>query len=181
MLIVAGISSMISLTEAFSCSICDKFDLSRKKATSIICAIGLLGSIVFCTRAGLFILDIVDHFINNYALIVGGIVECVLIGWLLKSQVMRRHVNTTGGIRLLPLWDICVRFITPAILLIVLGVALLADFSDAYEGYSVNALLFIGGGILFVTWLGAFILSHIPWKPEKMKAEHKPDEETLLT
>ena len=29
-LIVAGISSMISLTEAFSCSICDKFSISRK-------------------------------------------------------------------------------------------------------------------------------------------------------
>ncbi len=180
-LIVAGISSMISLTEAFSCSICDKFAISRKKATTLICSIGLVGSIVFCTRAGLLILDIVDHFINNYALILGGIVECILVGWLFKSQVMRRHVNESGGLRLLPLWDLCVRFITPAVLLIVLGVALLADFSDAYEGYSVNALLFIGGGILFLTWLGSFILSHIPWKPEKMKTQHKPEEENLLT
>jgi len=82
---------------------------------------------------------------------------------------------------LLPLWDLCVRFVTPVVLLIVLGSALLTDFSDAYEGYSVNALLFIGGGILFVTWLASFILSHIPWKPKKMKTEHKPEEENLLT
>jgi len=180
-LIVAGISSMISLTEAFSCSICDKFSISRKKATSLICSIGLLGSIVFCTRAGLLILDIVDHFINNYALIIGGIVECVLVGWLFKSQIMRWHVNASGGVRLLPLWDICIRFITPVVLLIILTGALLTDFSAAYGGYPVRALLFIGGGILFVTWLGSFILSHVPWKPEKMKTEHKPDEEHLLT
>lgn len=182
-LIVAGISSMISLTEAFSCSICDKFTMTRKKATTLICTVGLLGSVVFTTRAGVHILDIVDHFINNYALIVGGIVECILIGWLLKSQVMRRHVKKSGGVRLLPLWDICIRFITPTILLIILGGALLGDFGSIYGGgkYSVNALLLIGGGILFITWLISFILSHVPWKPEKLKSEHHPEDENLLT
>ncbi len=180
-LIVAGISSMISLTEAFSCSISDKFSVSRKKATTVICGIGILGSIVFCTRGGLYILDIIDHFINNYALIAGGIFECILIGWLLKSQNMRHHVNASGGMRLIPIWDLCIRFITPIILLIVMGGALLTDFSKAYEGYPVNALLFYGGGILFATWLLSFIFSHVPWKPEKMKRRHNPEDEHLLT
>ncbi|MDH3345561.1 MAG: sodium-dependent transporter [Kiritimatiellaceae bacterium] len=180
-LIVAGISSMISLTEAFSCSICDKFSITRQKATTIICSIGFIGSIVFTTKAGLLILDIVDHFINNYALILGGIVECVLIGWLLKSQVMRRHVNKTGGARLLPIWDACIRVITPVILLIIIVGAVLADFSGGYGGYTPKALILFGGGILFLTWLLSFILSHIPWKPEKLKTEHTPDDEKLLT
>lgn len=180
-LIVAGISSMISLTEAFSCSICDKFSISRKKATTIICLVGLAGSLPFATRGGLYILDIVDHFINNYALILGGIVECILVGWLLKSQIMRRHVNASGGMRLSPFWDLCVRFITPAGLLIIFGGALLSDFTNPYEGYAVEALLLFGGGILFVTWLISFILSHIPWKPEKLKAHHHPKDENLLT
>jgi len=180
-LIVAGISSMISLTEAFSCSICDKFAISRKKATTIICAVGIAGSIPFTTRGGLLILDIVDHFINNYALIIGGVLECILIGWLLKSQVMRRHVNESGGVRLLPLWDICIRFITPAVLLIMLTGALLNEFREAYGSYPVKALLFFGGGILFATRLISFILSHVPWKPEKLKSEHRPEDENLLT
>ncbi|MDK2858028.1 MAG: neurotransmitter:Na+ symporter, family [Verrucomicrobiota bacterium] len=174
-LIVAGISSMISLIEAFSCSVCDKFSISRKKASSVICGIGLFGSILFTTRAGLLILDIVDHFINNYALILGGIVECVVVGWLLKSQVMRRHVNKSGGLRLLPLWDISVRFITPGILFIIVSGALLGDFSAAYGNYPVNALLLYGGGVLFFTWLTAFVLSHFPWKSEKLKVKHDPD------
>ncbi|MBU0677044.1 MAG: sodium-dependent transporter [Verrucomicrobia bacterium] len=180
-LIVAGISSMISLTEAFSCAICDKFMVSRRKAVSIICGIGLIGSIVFTTQAGLLILDIVDHFINNYALIIGGILECILVAWLLKSQVMRRHVNESGGVRLPSLWDICVRFITPVILLIMVGGALLGDFSGAYGGYSVKALLLFGGGMLFGTRLLSFILSHVPWRPGKMEAEHDPSDEHLLT
>jgi neurotransmitter:Na+ symporter, NSS family len=180
-LIIAGISSMISLTEAFSCSICDKFNTSRKKATSAICIIGLCGSVLFTTRAGLLILDIVDHFINNYALIIGGILECVLIGWLLKSQVMRRHINAAGTRRLWPLWDVAIRFITPAILLTMLAGALLEEFSGAYGGYPVKALLLIGGGILFATRLLAFALSHVPWGAGKRVARHRPEDEHLLT
>ncbi|HKL20676.1 MAG TPA: hypothetical protein VJ904_02655, partial [Tichowtungia sp.] len=82
---------------------------------------------------------------------------------------------------LLPLWDLCIRFLTPAVLLIMLVGALLGEFSEAYEGYPVNALLLFGGGILFATRLISFILSHVPWKPEKLTTEHHPEDENLLT
>ena len=180
-LIVAGLSSAISLTEAFSCSVCDKFNMTRKKATTIICSIGMLGSVIFCSRAGLFILDIVDHFINNYALVIGGILECMLIGWVLKSGVMRRHVNSVSSVKLMPLWDIAIRFVTPVMLIIIVGSALLNEFSSRYEGYSVKALLFIGGGILFGTRLVSFILSHFKWDPARLKERHhEPEEDDLL-
>ena len=180
-LIVAGLSSAISLTEAFTCSICDKFKVSRKKATTIICVIGLLGSIVFATRAGLFILDIVDHFIMNYALIIGGVLECLLVGWILKSGVMRRHVNAVSNVRLWPVWDIVVRFVTPVILLIVVGSALKNDFTEAYEKYPVTALLCIGGGMLFATRLVSFVFSHFGWDDVQLKEHHhEPEEDDLL-
>jgi len=180
-LIVAGLSSAISLTEAFSCSVCDKFNITRKKATTIICSIGLLGSIIFCTRAGFFILDIVDHFINNYALIIGGILECMLIGWVLKSRVMRRHVNKVSSVKLWPVWDIAVRFVTPIMLIMIVGGALFNEFSARYGGYSVKALLLIGGGILFGTRLASFVLSHFKWAPERLEERrHEPEEDDLL-
>lgn len=180
-LIVAGLSSAISLTEAFACSICDKFKLSRQKAISIICGIGLIGSIIFCTQAGLYILDIVDHFINNYALIIGGIMECLLVGWILKSGMMRRHVNSVSSVRLWPVWDIAIRFVTPIILLIIVGGALKNEFKEAYEGYPVLALLFIGGGILFFTRLISFVLSHFKWDPVQLKEKHHaPDDDDLM-
>lgn len=180
-LIVAGLSSAISLTEAFTCSVLDKFNISRKKAVSIICGVGLLGSLVFTTQAGLLILDIVDHFINNYALIIGGVMECILVGWLLKSQVMRRHVNSCGGLQLPVLWDVAIRFITPTMLIIVLIGALMSDFGEAYGGYSVKSLLFLGGGILFGTRLLSFVLSHVSWNQDKLTKEHAPEDEHLLT
>jgi NSS family neurotransmitter:Na+ symporter len=105
----------------------------------------------------------------------------VLVGWILKSQKMRQHVNASGGLRLWPLWDVAVRFVTPFILLIVLGSALYQEFQGAYEGYSVHALLFFGGGTLLSSRVLSFVLSHFPWRPEKLERVHEPDDEQLLT
>ncbi len=180
-LIVAGISSMISLTEAFSCSICDKFKITRAKATSLMCGIGVLGSIIFTTNAGLYILDIVDHFINNYALVIGGILECILVGWFFKSSRLRAHVNASGGRRLWPLWDVAVCVVTPTMLILILVSAIFQEFQGCYEGYSIKVLLCFGGGILFVSQLIALVLSRFSWPSEKRKHDHAPEEETLLT
>jgi len=181
-LIVAGISSAISLTEAFACSICDKFNTTRKKAITVICAIGVAGSVIFTTRAGLLILDIVDHFINNYALVIGGIMECILVGWLLKSQKMRRHINSCGGVGLPPvIWDLLVRVVTPLMLACIIATAVYNEIQEAYEGYPVTALLLFGGGILVASRIGSFVLSHFPWTPEKLARHHEPEDEHLLT
>ncbi len=180
-LIVAGISSSISLTEAFACSICDKFNYSRRRAVCTICALGFVGSIIFTTRAGIHILDIVDRFINNYALVAGGIVECILVGWLLRAKRMRRHIDEVGGRRLWPLWDIGVRFATPVMLIVIIGSALHQDLSTPYGGYAIRALLIFGVGTLVLTFLGALLMSRFPWTADKLGHEHAVDEETLLT
>lgn len=180
-LIVAGISSAISLTEAFTCSVCDKFNYSRKKVVSVLCLVGMAGSVIFTTQAGLYILDIVDRFVNNYALILGGVLECILVGWLLKASVLRKHIVDVGGRKLWPIWDIAIRVVTPAMLLLILMGALLQDFSTPYEGYPVGAILLFGAGTLVLSRLGAFVLSHFRWPYQKRTHSHSPEEEHLLT
>jgi len=179
-LIMAGLSSAISLVEAFCCSIIDKFGLSRGKTVSVVCLLGALGSTAFTTRAGLYLLDIVDHFVNNYGLVVGGIVECLLVGWVLKAAVARRHVDAVGTLRLPRFWDALIRFVTPAILIGVIGVALFNEFSAPYEGYPVKALLFFGVGWLIAALLISLVLVRFAWPPEKLKREHEPEEDRLL-
>jgi NSS family neurotransmitter:Na+ symporter len=94
---------------------------------------------------------------------------------------MRKHVNESGGRRLWPLWDVAVRWVTPIMLIIILGSAIFQEFQGCYEGYSVKALVCFGGGILLVSLVIALVLSRFPWHPEKLQHDHKPDEETLLT
>jgi NSS family neurotransmitter:Na+ symporter len=180
MLIMAGLSSAISLVEAFCCSLIDKFDFGRKKTVTVVCLIGCLGSVIFTTRAGLWILDIVDHFVNNYGLVTGGIVECLLVGWVLKAAVARRHVDQAGGIKLPKLWEVLVKFVTPTILIIVIGFALYSEFSGNYGDYSTKALLIIGVGWLLAALVISFFLMRYPWSGAKLAHDHEPEEDHLL-
>ena len=181
MLVMAGLSSAISLVEAFACSVSDKFAWSRRKVVSTVCLLGFTGSVVFTTHGGLLVLDIVDHYVTNYALIIGGILECILVGWVLKAHVAREHVNQCGGLPLSPVWDVCVRYVTPIILILVVGKAFVSEISAAYGGYPKEALLLYGGGWLAVTALAALMFALYRWTPDRLRREHHPQEDHLLT
>ena len=179
MLVIAGLTSGISLIEAFACAITDKFDWPRGKVVSGVCILGFLGSLIFTTRAGLYILDIADHFITNYGLVIGGLLECLIIGWVLKASVLRKHISRLGTV-IPPLWDVLVKFITPAILIYLLYLSFAGDIAENYEGYSTGQLLLYGVGLVFVCLVAALVLSFAPWKPEKLKRRHRPEEDELL-
>jgi len=67
-LVIAGLSSAISLVEAFSSAVMDKFHYSRSSVVTFVCVSGFMGSIIFTAKSGLYWVDIVDHFITHYGL-----------------------------------------------------------------------------------------------------------------
>jgi NSS family neurotransmitter:Na+ symporter len=67
------------------------------------------------------------------------------------------------------------------LLIIVVGNALLGELRSPYGGYDVRALLLFGGGGLLATLVAAIILAARPWKPERLRREHEPGEDHLLT
>ena len=179
MLVIAVLTSGISLIEAFACAITDKFDWSRGRVVTAVCAFGFLGSLVFTTRGGLYLLDIADHFITNYGLVTGGLLECLIIGWILKASVLRKHVSRLGTV-IPPLWDILVKFITPAILIYLLYLSLTGDLAENYSGYPTDQLILYGVGWMLVCFVVALALTFVRWKPEKLKRRHRPEEDELL-
>ncbi len=93
-LVFAGLSSSMSIIEVFNAGIMDKFNMSRKKALSWSCGIGFLVSVFFVTGAGLYILDIADHFVMNYGVALGGLVETIILAWVIKyTDSIKSHVN----------------------------------------------------------------------------------------
>jgi len=177
-LVIAGMSSGVSLIEAFVCSLTDKFNWKRKRVVTVVCIIGFAASAIFCTNAGLYILDIVDHFISNYALVLGGLLECLFVGWVIKAHVLRSHINSQTGVVLIKLWDWSIKVITPVILGIILFQTIDADLTKNYEGYTTQALWIFGGGMLGTTIILAIFFSLFNWKTPK--PEHKPEDEHLL-
>ncbi len=163
-LFVAGISSSISIVEAFTSAIIDKFGISRKMAVTSVCIIGFIGSIVFATQAGLLWLDILDHFLTHYGLVVIGLFECILVGWLFKLDILKKHINKISTIKLGLWWNILIRYFIPIILGVILVSDMIGEFRNPYGGYSWAALLIIGRDWLLLTLIAGFWIAMKPWK-----------------
>jgi NSS family neurotransmitter:Na+ symporter len=112
-------------------------------------------------------------------LVIGGLLECLIIGWILKASVLRKHISRLGTV-IPPLWDLLVKFITPGILIYLLYLSLAGDFAENYEGYPTEQLMLYGVGLILICLVGALVLTFVPWKPEKLKRRHRPEEDELL-
>jgi NSS family neurotransmitter:Na+ symporter len=184
LLTIAGISSSISIIEAFTSAVIDKFDVSRRRIVTILCIIGFFGSLLFVTRAGLFWLDIVDHFLNHFGLLTVGVLEAFIIGWLYRTENLKNHIADSLGFEgnrhrlfkyvVLQVWAYCIKFITPLALGLALVYSLIEELKKPYGGYPVSGLIVLGVGWLLLTHFLAFGVSGLPWrKPLDMQAGNK--------
>jgi NSS family neurotransmitter:Na+ symporter len=138
-LVVAGLSSHISIMEAVTSSIMDKLNWNRKKAASLVIGVGVVVSMAFATNGGLLLLDLVDHFANNVGIMVGGFIEILLMAWLLnKVSDVRAYVNDISDFSIGIWFNVCLRFVTPVMLAIILATKLSALFTDGYGGYDLT-------------------------------------------
>jgi len=177
LLTIAGISSSISIIESFTSAILDKFDVSRKKIISILCVTGFFGSLLFTARSGIYWLDIVDHFLNQYGLITVGILETFIIGWIYRTEKLKAHIESRLGLTgirhrifkyiILQAWKYCICFITPVALGVAMVTSIMREFTSPYSGYPVSGILILGVGWLLVTHMFAFGLCGLPWKEER--------------
>ncbi|WP_297406657.1 sodium-dependent transporter [uncultured Cetobacterium sp.] len=157
-LIFAGISSSVSIIETVVASLQDRFNLERKKAINYCVGGAFLFSLIIATRAGLYILDIADYFLNNYAIAISGLLEIVLICWIKNPKEIIEHVNPISEFRIGRVWEFCVKYLTPCILSVILVLNVLNSLKENYEGYSTEAILIYGIGVLVIATGGAFVL-----------------------
>jgi NSS family neurotransmitter:Na+ symporter len=167
--VIAGTASGVSLIETFVCSITDKIPMKRERLVTALCLLGFVGSVLFTTRAGLPILDILDNFANKFALVFGGFVECIIVGWVVGSRTMRLHIEETAGRKVTVFWEISIKYVSPIILGAILVTSVIETIRNGYGGYPTSALLIFG-----VLWLGlcavaAIVLAVWPWKPEQLE------------
>ncbi len=165
-LVIAGLSSSISIIEAFTSGLIDKFHYPRRVVVSVLCVVGFLGSIIFTTQAGLLWLDIADHFLTHYGLVIGAILECLLVGWFYRTQRLREHINNVSSLKINRCWDFSVRLLIPLVLIIILINSLIKEFSSPYGGYPVLSLILIGRDWLIFTLFLALIVAGRTWKIE---------------
>ncbi len=162
----AGLSSFISINEVVVRSFVDKLNAPRKKVVIWYTIIAGLVSLVFTTGAGLYLLDIVDYFINNFGVAIAGLVEVIVIGYLFRLTDLRDHANTTSDFSIGGWWNIMIKVITPIILGISIILNFVENFSENYGGYTTMEVVVFGWLIAALVVVIGFALSRTKWSDE---------------
>ena len=166
-LITLAIDSHFSIVEGISTALCDKFNLEKRKTTLRIAIVSFILGAVMVTGAGLAILDIVDNFLNNYTLILTGVLECVAVGWCFKTSKVLEQINRNAKKFKMPGWwlNISLKYIAPIVLGAILVWNIVTLFAGSNQGiygradgYSLAANIICGWVIVALVIVSGFII-----------------------
>jgi len=116
-LVTLGIDSAFSITESVLASIVDKTGWRRSIVLPVMSAVGLIFGLVYITRGGLNWLETIDGFVNGTrGIALLGMLECMVLGWLWRIGVLRRHANSRSDWKLGKWWDYMIRLVIPILL-----------------------------------------------------------------
>lgn len=171
-LVLAGLTSLISIIETYVAGISEKFNISRTKSVLYGGGLAALLSIIFATQGGLFFLDAADYFINQFGVAALGLVEVILIAWILrKLGTFKSHANEISDIKLGSWWTISLGVITPIVLgymmFELLRLNIMKGFDNDtgnYEGYSDAFIMWGGWAVAIGAIVIGIIFSIVKWK-----------------
>lgn len=130
LLVVAALTSTISLHEVITAYMHEEWHLSRRgaawatTASTIVLAalaslsLGILNGWKIC---GLNLFDSLDFLTANILLPAGGFFTCIFVGWRLDRQILRTQITNGGTLRfrIERLFLFLLRYLCPAVLLLV--------------------------------------------------------------
>jgi NSS family neurotransmitter:Na+ symporter len=117
---LAGLTSILSTIEPLSFSIQNKFGHSRSKTMTILIIFGAVVSMIYATSYGGSVLGYVDTFINQIALLLGIILECIIFAWIFNAEKLIGFLNARSKtIKLGKWWLVIVKFILPIFIAVV--------------------------------------------------------------
>ena len=134
MVLLAALTSCMSILETVVASLMDSFGWSRRKATIIESIVAMAVSIVICLGYNILyfemplpngstaqILDIFDYVSNNILMPVVAIGTCILIGWLVKPDTVIQEATKNGekfGRK--KLYIVMIKYVAPVLLVLLL-------------------------------------------------------------
>lgn len=138
MLFLAGITSSVSLAQPAVAFMEDEFDLTRKKAVSI------LGIVYFvlCQPAIFFlsrgVVDELDFWGGTFCLVLFATIETILFTWVFGIDKAWEEMHHGAELRIPRIYKFIMRYVTPAFLLIILGWYLFQSGIDVLIMKNVN-------------------------------------------
>lgn len=124
LLMLAALTSTISMHEVVTAYVSEEFDMNRRKAATVVtiaCSVvGVLCALSFGPFEGfkifgMTLFDLFDYVASNIMLPVGGMLIAIFTGWYLDKKVVRDEITNNGSLRAryLPVVVFILKYITP--------------------------------------------------------------------
>lgn len=134
LVIFAAVTSSISLMEAITSMIIDRFKLGRRLAATIVLGISIIIGIITCLGYNVLffnivlpngaeaqILDVLDWVSNNLLMPIVAIATCIIVGWVVGTKYITDEVTLNGEVfGRQKLYVVMVKYVSPILLLIIL-------------------------------------------------------------
>ncbi|MCF6808175.1 sodium-dependent transporter [Thiotrichales bacterium 19S9-12] len=159
-LFALAFTSLVSMSEAILAAVMDGSNkLQRKGILLIVLLLALVFSLIYTINNGLYILDIIDHFIAGYGVLIICLIQALIIGWGYDAERLRYNLKKQSNVHLTGLFNILIRMVIPAILTTLLLRQVIFDLEKAYGGYPTFYVLSFGVGSLVVLTIIGIILN----------------------
>ncbi|MBL1067762.1 sodium-dependent transporter [Streptomyces sp. 7-21] len=174
-LVLAGFTSLLSIVQVVVSAVEDRVGLSRQAAVfAVTVPLAVISIALFSTGSGLYVLDVADHFINQYGIVLAGLALVITVSWVArKLPLLQRDADATSAIALGVWWRICLSVVTPLVLGWMMVDSLSAELDENYGGYDTSFLLYSGWAVAGGALLLGVLLSLLKWR----STPHSPDTE----
>ena len=167
-LVVAGVTSLVSVIEVVISAVRDKFEMTRIGASMAVGVPAALISITLLgTTTGVYVLDIIDHFINRFGILVVAVASMLALSWVFrKTGLLREHLNRDGSVHVGTWWQWLIGVFAPAALTFILVNEFINNLEEPYEGYPTWMLNTLGWGLAVAVVLFGFLAARVPWRDQ---------------
>ncbi len=177
-LLLAGLTSLISIVEVVIGAVRDKIGISRRAATLVVgIPMAVVSCLMFGTTGGLYLLDTMDAFVNSFGIVAVAAVMMLLVTYVFrKLPMLRAHLDSISSIKLKGWWPVLVAVVIPLLVVVMLWQELRDKIKEPYEGYPAELLGIFGWGMVIALPILAILLSLLPWRGD-VSLEDAPAEE----
>ena len=138
MVLLAALTSSISLMETVVATIRDKWKLDRKIACLIVFGVSMVLGVLSCLGYSVFdpafffgrlsVLDFFDFLTNSVMMPIIALCTCIMISFVIKPKVIIEEISASGKFRMKTLFSVMIRYIAPIFLVAILAFAVLEVF-----------------------------------------------------
>jgi NSS family neurotransmitter:Na+ symporter len=170
-LVVAGITSLISMVIVPFSSFEDRFGWSRRKSVLVLgLPMAAFSIVVYPTANGSSMVDAVDFAVSGYGLVLGGLATIVLAFATGKIKALAAEANRTSMLKLGRVWYACLA-LTAFVLVYILYRSIRGQVDDLSDPAVANELVYINWGVGGVMILFGVVMTAVLYRrplPERV-------------